>query len=646
LSSSSGHQNNGDGNVRYETLVDLAATSASPVGLVPPIVDCPINAVCTFSVPATDPDGQPMAWRLSTAVEAGGSFVQPTGASVNANNGLYTWDTTGAVLAATGSTFYSTQVMIENVVGGNVISRTAVDFFIRLGSNSSNSQPVFTTPTPANGDVVNGTVGSPLSFGVAASDADAADTVTLSVLGSPAGATFTPSAGNPATGSFAWTPTAVGDYTVTLLASDNQGLGAVPRTVTLHITTPGGNPPPFVDAGPAVSGNTGAAVSLDGTVTDTEPVTTAWTAVPGAGVDPASTCTFGNAAAVDTTVTCTDDGTWTLKLTANDGTNAAVSDTTTLTVTNPPPTVDAGTNRAGNEGSAIALDGTVIDSEPVTTRWTVTPGAGVDAGATCAFANAAAVDTTVTCTDDGTWTVKLSGNDGTNSVVSDSATVTVSNVKPTVDITAPAGAAVYDTGTPVPVSATVGDAGGNDTLACSIDWGDGTVTPGTRTGSTCTGSHTYAVDGGQTITVTVTDDDGGSAFDTVGVLIDTVVVAPQRQKVTGGGFIKPDGDRVSFAFVARTRGTGFAGQLVTKDGKDKFKGTSVATLKVTGKRASWSGTGKWKGQAKYTFKVQVEDNRHGNKGGRDKFEIVVKNSSGTTVFSASGPVKGGKITIH
>ncbi|MEO5852569.1 MAG: hypothetical protein ABIQ15_08655, partial [Nocardioides sp.] len=42
LSSSSGHQNNGDGNVRYETLVDLAATSASPVGLVPPIVDCPI----------------------------------------------------------------------------------------------------------------------------------------------------------------------------------------------------------------------------------------------------------------------------------------------------------------------------------------------------------------------------------------------------------------------------------------------------------------------------------------------------------------------------------------------------------------------------------------------------------------------------
>ena len=241
LSGSGGHMNNPDGNVRFETLVNLGATSASPVGLVPPIVDCPLNAVCTFGVPATDPDGQPLAWRLSTSDEAagvGGGFAQPTGATVNPTTGAYTWDTTGAALAASGSTFYSTQVMIENVVGGVVVSRAAVDFFIRLGSNSTNAQPIFVSPTPANGGVINGTIGSPVTFNVAATDADAADVVTPSVLGAPAGATFTPTNGNPASGSFTWTPTAAGDYSVTLLAADNHGLGAVPRTVTLHITRP------------------------------------------------------------------------------------------------------------------------------------------------------------------------------------------------------------------------------------------------------------------------------------------------------------------------------------------------------------------------------------------------------------------------
>ena len=101
----------------------MSATSASPIGLVPPIVDCPVEAVCAFSVPASDPDNQPMRWRLATGVEAGGfvgGFTQPAGAAIDAATGVYTWDTHGALLASSGSTFYSTQVMIENVVGGNV----------------------------------------------------------------------------------------------------------------------------------------------------------------------------------------------------------------------------------------------------------------------------------------------------------------------------------------------------------------------------------------------------------------------------------------------------------------------------------------------------------------------------------------------
>ncbi|MCA0291074.1 MAG: hypothetical protein LCH82_05410 [Actinobacteria bacterium] len=331
------HINNPDGSIRFETVVDFAATTASPVGLVAPIVDCPIDAVCQFTVPATDQDGQELRWRLSTQAE--GLLDQPAGATINAGNGLYRWDTTGAVLNTSGSgqTFYSTQVMIENVVGGNVISQTAVDFFIRLSNNTTNRPPVFVPPTPADGAVIAGTVGSPLTIDLAATDPDNADTVTIGVLGSVPGLAFSGTPGNPAGGSYSGTPTTPGDYPLTATATDQLGLGATSRGYTVRIAA-ATNPPPVVDAGPAQSAQTGTTVTLDGTATDSEPLTTVWTATPGAGIGSGDSCTFANPAAVDTTVVCTGVGTWTLTLTATDSANPAVSDSMTLTLTAPPVT--------------------------------------------------------------------------------------------------------------------------------------------------------------------------------------------------------------------------------------------------------------------------------------------------------------------
>ena len=241
-----GHMNNGDGAVRFETIVErLGQTSASPLSLVSPIVDCPLNALCSFTVPAADADGQGLNWRFATAAEASRIVrlrsAQPAGATINASNGLYQWDTTGAALAPSGPTYYSTQVIVENVVAGVVVSKTPVDFFIRLGSGSTNQQPVFVAPTPADGSVITGNVGALLSFGVAATDPDTGDTVTLGMLGQPAGSSFSPTAGNPASGTFSWTPTTPGDYLITLIATDQQGLGAVPRGIILRIGTV---PPP------------------------------------------------------------------------------------------------------------------------------------------------------------------------------------------------------------------------------------------------------------------------------------------------------------------------------------------------------------------------------------------------------------------
>ena len=93
---------------------------------------------------------------------------------------------------------------------------------------------------------------------------------------------------------------------------------------------------------------------------------------------------------------------------------------------------------------------------------------------------AGAIDTTITCTDDGTYTATLTADDGVNPTVADSTTVTVSNAIPSVSISAPGDLSVSSVNTAVGVTAPYSDAGVNDTHTCSVDWGDAVITPGAR----------------------------------------------------------------------------------------------------------------------------------------------------------------------
>lgn len=74
-----------------------------------------------------------------------------------------------------------------------------------------------------------------------------------------------------------------------------------------------------------------AVATLDGTATDTDTLTTTWSVVSG----PAA-ASFGNASAIDTTATFTVAGTYTLRLTANDGQSQSTADVI-ITVSNPTP---------------------------------------------------------------------------------------------------------------------------------------------------------------------------------------------------------------------------------------------------------------------------------------------------------------------
>ena len=93
------HINNSDGAFRIETIVHVGTSNCFPRTTLPPIVLCPQTGVCSFTVPATDPELDTLRFRFSTATEAvgsfGGSFVQPglpnapNPASINANRGVH-----------------------------------------------------------------------------------------------------------------------------------------------------------------------------------------------------------------------------------------------------------------------------------------------------------------------------------------------------------------------------------------------------------------------------------------------------------------------------------------------------------------------------------------------------------------------------
>jgi hypothetical protein len=270
------HLNNPDGGYRVETLVNVGGGNRSPVSTLTPIVLCPINALCTFAVPAVAFGGDVLAYRLSTPAEASSfppssnylgfscaqSFCQPgppfapNAASIS-SSGVYTWNTTGAQLGGGLNTLYSTQVTIEaRTPAGALRNKVALDFLIQLVP-SVGRPPVFDTPpTPACGSTQTTTVGGTLSFTVQASDPDAGDVVTLNAVGLPPGATMTPplpTSGNPVSSAFSWTPAAAGTFVVTFSATDQTFQQAL-CSITVEATAIG--PPATLELQPDPDTNT------------------------------------------------------------------------------------------------------------------------------------------------------------------------------------------------------------------------------------------------------------------------------------------------------------------------------------------------------------------------------------------------------
>ncbi|MDH6612353.1 beta-xylosidase [Streptomyces sp. SAI-208] len=305
----------------------------------------------------------------------------------------------------------------------------------------------------------------------------------------------------------------------------------------------------------------------------------------------------------------------------------------TLTGVDPVTVVHAGADVSGTEGDAIALHGTLSGAGGPT--WSV------EAGAPCSFADPNSAATTVTCTDDGTYTVTLAGGRSR-----DTATVKVANA-------APAVVSVSGPRSPVPVgrrtvvTAEFTDPGTGDTHTCVVDWKDGSAPrAGTVTASGCRAEHVYAHAGIRRPVITVTDDDGASGSRT---LPELIVYDRSAGPALGAGVLaSPAGaypaqpDLVgkaafSFAAVYLPGAVAPAGEASFDFGpaRLKFRSTGSDWLVVTGSQAVYQGSGTVDGRSGFGFRVTATEDP-------DTFRLRIwKKSGGEVVYDNT---TGSKIT--
>jgi len=276
--------------------------------------------------------------------------------------------------------------------------------------------------------------------------------------------------------------------------------------ITIPVGTVATNTPPTVNAGPDVSGNVSAPIALSGSVTDPDNTPTDTWTINSAG------CTFANPASPSTTVTCTSAGTFTATLTADDGVNPPVSDTTQVFVTQSASlVVNAGGPVSGAVSHQIALHGSVSDpGHTPTISWTVN-------SAACAFGNPAAASTTISCSTTGTFVATIHATDGFNAPASDTATVTVNpDIAPTVNAGADTSG---NTATPISLHGTVTDPDDTPTVHWSASNPACTFADASQASTTITCSP----QGNYTATLTANDGFNTAVSDTVAVTVTDIL---------------------------------------------------------------------------------------------------------------------------
>lgn len=216
--------------------------------------------------------------------------------------------------------------------------------------------------------------------------------------------------------------------------------------------------------------------------------------------------------------------------------------TTTVTVENvPPQLLSFEVLASADEGGTVDVYASWRDAGATEHTATIDWGDGTQFDVNYGPSTAGVLEPTHVYADDGEYAVTFTVSDGLETV-SDTRTVSVSNVAPTLNV-GPNQTVLEGDLVTLPTD-TFADAGTADTHTATVLWGDGTGIenadvvetpfgpPGDAAGLTGTidASHVYAEDGVYTVTVCVTDDDLGNVCDAF-----TVTVMNAAPAVNPGG---------------------------------------------------------------------------------------------------------------
>jgi hypothetical protein len=312
------------------------------------------------------------------------------------------------------------------------------------------------------------------------------------------------------TATFDFTPTGTRTKTLVLTVTDDDGATASDTMILTVTDGPVGNTPPTADAGPDQNSETGTLVTLDGSGSsdvDNDAITYSWsfTSRP-AG----STAILIDPTSINPTFTPDVNGSYVVQLIVNDGTVNSAPDSVTVTAgetppTNTPPTADAGPDKTVQVNHTVTITGSGSDSDGsiVAYQW-IKQSTGQLLATTPTF------DFTPTGTRTKILVLTVTDDDGETASDEMVLTVTdgpVGNIPPIADAGPDKTVQVNHT---VTISGSGSDSDGSIVAYQWIKQSTGQVLANTATFNfTPTGTLT------KTLVLTVTDDDGATASDTM-----------------------------------------------------------------------------------------------------------------------------------
>lgn len=262
-----------------------------------------------------------------------------------------------------------------------------------------------------------------------------------------------------------------GSYLVKLTVTDSRGATATSSEV---VTVAAPHTAPTAAFSAPVTGLSVAVDGSDSTVADGDSLTYAWNFGDGATTGPGATANHTYAVGGDYTIT----------LVVTDSVGATATTTHVVTVAHAAPSAVFTSDATGLKLAADASGSAASDGATLTYAWNFGD-TGTATGAKPSHSYAAS----------GTYTVVLVVTDSLGSTGTTSHVVTVAHEAPTAAFTS------SGSGLTVDVDADGSAATDGDGLTYTWNWGDGSAA-----GSGKTASHTYAVAGDYSITLTVTDD--------------------------------------------------------------------------------------------------------------------------------------------